>query len=128
MIWICGVDELDEDELELEDELEFAPELLLPPPPDELADDAFVRPDPVDDPLRFVPPVPVPLSCCPTVRLTAATVPSMGAVSVAPLREACALASWAWAAARLAWSDAIWALDDPVVSSLESLAVAESTL
>ena len=86
------------------------------------------RPDPVDDPLRFVPPVPVPLSCWPTVRLTAATVPSMGAVRVAPPSEDWALANWAWAAARLAWSDASWALEDPLASSLESLAVAESTL
>src|SRR5438067_2166446 len=84
IIWISGVDELDDDELLLAlDEL-----LLLPPPPfPPLPPDPLVRPDPVVDSLRFVPDAPVPLSCWPRVRLTAATVPSMGAVSVAPLSE-----------------------------------------
>src|SRR5579864_1071630 len=96
IIWICGVDE------ELDEELLLALDAPPPPPPPPppLLLGALVLPEPVADPLRFVPPAPVPLSCWPTVRLTAATVPLIGAVSVAPFNDAWALASWAWAAAR----------------------------
>src|SRR4051812_24988546 len=131
IIWICGVD----DELDDEELLALDPVPALPPPPPPAPEELalpllaeFVLPEPVAEPLRFVPPVPEPLSCWPTVRLTAATVPSIGAVRVAPFNDAWALASWAWAATRLAWSDWIWAADALLVWSLESFAVAESTL
>jgi hypothetical protein len=91
-----------DDELALELEELLAVELpvlvALPPPPVvEPLEGVFVRPEPVLVPLMLVPDVPVPLSCWPTVRFTVATVPSMGAVNVAPDNDVWALASWAWA-------------------------------
>ena len=52
----------------------------------------------------------------------------MGAVNVAPASDDWALASWAWAEATLAESEAIWALDAPLAWSDASRALAESTL
>src|SRR6476469_2821827 len=100
IIWIWGlVDELDEELLLLPLPPLPPPPLAPPPPPeDEPLDPLLVRPEPVPVPLMLLPEVPVPLNCWPTVRLTTATVPSMGAVSDAPVSPACALASCACAA------------------------------
>ncbi len=68
----------------------------------------------VDDELLFDPEDELePVTCWPTVRLTAATVPSMVEVKVASAREVWALDTWVWAESTLAWSEAIWADDAP---------------
>src|SRR4051812_36602605 len=122
MSWICGL--VDEEEFDELDELDVPLVELLAP----VLDPPLVRPEPVPVPLRLSPDVPVPPSCWPTVRLTTATVPAIGAVSDAPDRAAWALANWAWAAVSDAWSELACALDAPLDWSEESRAAAESTV
>ena len=83
-----------------------------PPPPPE--------PPPVSPPPA--PPPPLPLICWPTVSPTVATMPSIGAVSVAPLAASSALSTWDWSALTDAWSAASCALEALPVSSWESRA------
>lgn len=66
---------------------------------------------PEDDEVELLLPEPPAETCCPTVRLTAATVPAMGAVMVASDSAVCALSSWFWAAVMEASSAATCAED-----------------
>ena len=99
--------------------LSRSPPVRPPPPPD---------PPSAPDPLSAPPPLPAPppplpdppLTCSPTVSPTVATIPSIGAVSVAPLRAVSALSTWDWSALTVAWSAAICALDAAAASSWES--------
>jgi hypothetical protein len=90
--------------------------------------DAAVAPEPLVPvgPLPLdVPPEPaaeVPDTCCPTVRVTAATVPSNGAVKVARDRFCCATASCAFDEANAALSALICAAEAPDAWSEATLA------
>src|SRR5450631_4130314 len=103
---------------------------VLPPPPDDVPEpplepevdpppDDVPEPEPEFEPelepapeLELVPVLePVALSCWPTVRLTAVTVPVIGDVRVAPARAACASVNCAWATLMLAWSAVICAAE-----------------
>ncbi|GHF86934.1 hypothetical protein GCM10017566_71010 [Amycolatopsis bartoniae] len=108
--------------LELDDEDAALAELPpCPPacPPEPLPDD--------DAELLLLPDPPAE-TCCPTVRLTAATVPAMGEVSVASESAVCALSSWFWAAVIDASSASICAEDAPFDWSDDSFDWSEARL
>jgi hypothetical protein len=117
VIWAVDEPVLDEDEDEL---LPADPVDELAAPANELAPDDPVEVDavaPLDPEVELEPD-----TCWPTVRLTAATVPSMVDVNVASAKEVWALATWVWAESTLAWSDAIWADEAPSAWSEDSWA------
>lgn len=64
----------------------------------------------------------VPDTCCPTVRVTAATVPSNGAVKVARDRFCCATANCAFDEVNAALSALTWAAAAPDAWSAATLA------
>jgi hypothetical protein len=110
-IWAVELDVDDDDEDE-----EDADGAALPLEVDPVLEDALepVLDDGLDDVL-------VPETCCPTDRLTEATVPAMVEVRVASAREAWADDSCAWDETTLAWSAATWEADDPLAWSVASL-------
>ena len=63
----------------------------------------------------------LPDTCCPTDRLTEATVPAMVEDSVASAREVWAEDSWAWEEVSWAWSAATWVADTPPAWSVANL-------
>ncbi len=110
------------------DELVPVPVEPVPAPPVPPAPPAPpVPPVPPDPPLLPVEP-PLPDTCCPTVRLTEATVPVIGEVRVASASALCALVTWFWAAVTAAWSAATWVLDAPLPESVDSRAWSEDRL
>ena len=127
--WICPVELVEL--LEPDDPLEAdaLPELDCPdPPPDDAPDDPpepepepELAPDPELAPAPELEPElepvlePEALSCWPTVRLTAVTVPVIGEVRVAPARAAWAFVNCAWATVMLAWSAVICAAEAAAV-------------
>src|SRR5262245_26335094 len=66
-----------------------------------------VRPEPLPEPERFVPPLPLAASCSPTVMLTAETVPLKLATRPEPNWANWAEARASWATVTLDWSAAI---------------------
>src|SRR5271170_214369 len=103
-----------------EPEPEPEPLSPLPEPPPEPPPPPLAEPPPSSPPPLAEPPPPV--ICSPTVSPTVATMPSAGAVSVAPASAVFALSSWDWSALTDAWSAVSWALDAPLASSWESRA------
>src|SRR5215831_16344166 len=101
MTTTCALDE------QLDPELDEPPEDEPPPPlPPEL------------------PELPEPDTCWPTVRLTDATTPLIGEVSLACARACSASVTWFWAAVTAAWSAASCSevAPDPEAWSADSLA------
>ena len=116
----CAVVELEADEDE--PPVDALPD-PAPPPVVEL--EPGEEPEPVDPAeeleLPFDPEEELdPATCWPTVRSTEATVPAMVEVKVASDSAVCALATWVWADATVAWSEAIWAADALPLSSLDN--------
>ncbi len=114
--WTCALEEL------LDESLELAGFGLVPDPID-----ASDCPDPLPVPVASVPPVPLLESCSPTVRFTAATVPSKVETSDAFASASVASMSESFADVRLDSSAASCSDDAPDAWSSESLALASAT-